>query len=114
MRAKLGELFSYTEAVAAGVGRRRLYALRDEGILTVVGAGLYRFSDAPPADLDLIEIAAECPPTTLRPETALARHGLVDAIPAVTGRNSARLLLALTGHFPGAAAPLRAALGVLL
>jgi predicted transcriptional regulator of viral defense system len=82
MRAKLGELFSYTEAVAAGVGRRRLYALRDEGILTVVGAGLYRFSDASLADL--LEIAEKCPPATLCLETALARHGLVDAIPAAT------------------------------
>ncbi|MCA9552468.1 MAG: type IV toxin-antitoxin system AbiEi family antitoxin domain-containing protein [Myxococcales bacterium] len=84
VRTKLGELFSYSEAVAAGVSRRRLYALRDEGILTVVGTGLYRFSDAPPADLDLIEIAEKAPLATLCLETALARHDLVDTIPAAT------------------------------
>ena len=146
----------------------------------MVGAGLYRFSDAPPAGLA----------ATLRLETALARHDIVDAIPAGAniaiprgstrprlraahrfhhfapatfdlgretldvsarrplglysaerslvdvvrlrhdqgpdqawealrrwlaraGRNPARLL-ALAGHFPGAEAPLRAALEVLL
>ncbi|MEL6187090.1 MAG: type IV toxin-antitoxin system AbiEi family antitoxin domain-containing protein [Myxococcota bacterium] len=84
IREKLGELFSYTEAVAAGLSRRRLYALRDDGVLTVVGGGLYRFSDAPPADLDLIEIAEKAPLATLCLETALAHHDLVDAIPVAT------------------------------
>ena len=84
LRAKLGELFSYTEAIAAGVSKRHIYKLPDKGILTVVGAGLYRFSDAPPADLDLIEIAEKTPRATLCLETALAHHDLIDTIPRAT------------------------------
>ena len=84
VRKKLGELFTYSEAVSAGVSRRQLYGLRDEGTLTVVSAGLYRFSDAAPADLDLIEIAEKVPRATLCLDTALARHDLIDAIPAAT------------------------------
>ena len=38
--------------------------------------------DAAPADTDLIEIAEHVPLATLCLETALARHGLIDAIPA--------------------------------
>lgn len=64
------------------MSRRRLYALRDEGELLGLGGGLYRWVDAPPADLDLVEIAERAPMATLCLETALARHDLVDAIPA--------------------------------
>lgn len=39
-------------------------------------------ADAPPADDDLIEIAERVPMATLCLETALARHGLIDAIPS--------------------------------
>jgi len=43
---------------------------------------VYRWADAPPADDDLVEIAERVPRATLCLETALARHGLIDAIPA--------------------------------
>ncbi len=84
LRDRLGELFTYTEAIDAGMSRRRLYALRDEGDITPLGGGLYRWADAAPADLDLIEIAERAPRATLCLETALARHDLIDAIPAAT------------------------------
>ena len=58
--------------------------MRDAGELTSLGGGLYRRSDAPPADFDLIEIAERVPMATLCLETALARHGLLDAIPMAT------------------------------
>ena len=44
--------------------------------------GVYRWADAPPADDDLVEIAERVPRATLCLETALVRHGLIDAIPA--------------------------------
>lgn len=47
-----------------------------------LGRGLYRWADAPAADLDLIEIAERAPRATLCLETALAHHDLVDATPA--------------------------------
>ncbi len=75
--------FSYREARALGVSKRRLYRWRDEGVLEVVGRGLFRRADAAAADLDLVEIARRAPQATLCLTSALVRHGLSDAIPAV-------------------------------
>jgi predicted transcriptional regulator of viral defense system len=81
LREQLGDTFTYGEAKQAGVGDRRLYALRDSGEIIALGGGVYRWADAPLADSDLIEIAERVPHATLCLETALARHGLIDAIP---------------------------------
>lgn len=80
--ARLGDVFTREEALRAGLSKYRLYALRDEGKIIAVGRGLFRWADAEPADLDLIEIAERVPTATLCLETALARHELIDAIPA--------------------------------
>lgn len=82
LRERLGDLFTYGEAIGEGVSDRRLYALRDAGDVIALGGGLYRWADAPPADLDLIEIAERVRHGTLCLETALAHHDLIDAIPA--------------------------------
>jgi hypothetical protein len=75
--------FSYTEARASGLSDRRLYALRDAGVLEQLGRGLFRRADAAAeADLDLLEIARRARQATLCLTTALARHGLSDVIPA--------------------------------
>ena len=78
----LGDTFTYGEARRAGLSDRRLYGLRDAGQIIALGGGVYRWADAPPADDDLVEIAERVPRATLCLETALARHGLIDAIPA--------------------------------
>ncbi len=78
----LGDTFTYGEARRAGLSDRRLYGLRDAGQAIALGGGVYRWADAPPADDDLVEIAERVPRATLCLETALARHGLIDAIPA--------------------------------
>jgi hypothetical protein len=78
----LGDTFTYGEARRAGLSDRRLYGLRDAGQIIALGGGVYRRADAPPADDDLVEIAERVPRATLCLETALARHGLIDAIPA--------------------------------
>ncbi len=54
---------------------------RYRGEIIALGGGVYRWADAPPADSDLIEIAERVPNATLCLETALTRHGLIDAIP---------------------------------
>jgi hypothetical protein len=82
-RRLLGDTFSYREAREAGLSDTRIYGLRDAGSILALGGGVYRWSDAPPADLDLIEIAERVPHATLCLETALARHQLIDSIPAV-------------------------------
>ena len=81
-RELLGDTFRYREAKAAGLSDTRLYELRDSGTVIALGGGVYRFADAPPADLDLVEISERAPHATLCLESALARHGLIDAIPA--------------------------------
>ena len=81
---QLGDLFTRDEALRAGLSIRDLYSQRDSGELLALGGGLYRRADAPSADLDLIEIAERAPRATLCLETALVRHGLLDAIPAAT------------------------------
>lgn len=78
----LGDTFTYGDARRAGVSDRRLYGLRDAGQVIALGGGVYRWADAPPADDDLVEITERVPRATLCLETALARHGLIDAIPA--------------------------------
>jgi predicted transcriptional regulator of viral defense system len=78
----LGDTFSYREAREAGLSDTRIYGLRDAGAILALGGGVYRWAEAPPADLDLIEIAERVPRATLCLETALARHKLIDSIPA--------------------------------
>jgi predicted transcriptional regulator of viral defense system len=82
LRGILGDTFTYGEARTAAVSDQRLYRLRDTGEIVSLGGGVYRWADAPPADDDLVEIAERVPMATLCLETALARHGLIDAIPA--------------------------------
>src|SRR5258706_15047082 len=81
LRGVLGDTFTYGEARRAAVSDKRLYRLRDSGEIVALGGGVYRWAEAPPADDDLVEIAERVPRATLCLETALARHGLIDAIP---------------------------------
>lgn len=82
-RRRLGEVFSRADARTAGLSNRRLYLLRDQGHVVALGGGVYRWADAAPANFDLIELAERVPRGTLCLETALARHGLLDSIPAL-------------------------------
>jgi len=81
-RSLLGDTFTYAEARQAGLGDKRIYQLRDLGRIIPLGGGVYRWADAAPADLDLIEISERVPIATICLETALARHHLIDSIPA--------------------------------
>lgn len=75
-------MFSYTEGRAAGLSNRKLYELRDSGVIEQLGRGLYRQpTSAWTADTDLLEIVHRAPRATLCSITALARHDLSDAIP---------------------------------
>jgi predicted transcriptional regulator of viral defense system len=47
-----------------------------------LGHGLYRKADAPPADLDRIEIALRAPEATVCLTSALSLHDLTDTIPS--------------------------------
>lgn len=65
-----------------GFSAERLYAYRDQGIVEQISRGLYRWSDAPEIDQNLLEVAYRIPEGTLCLTTALARHGLTDNISA--------------------------------
>ncbi|MBI5545692.1 MAG: type IV toxin-antitoxin system AbiEi family antitoxin domain-containing protein [Deltaproteobacteria bacterium] len=78
----LPSTFTYAQARRLGLSKRGLYRLRDEGMVESLGRGLYRRRDREAGDLDLIEIAMRAPSATLCLATALARHGLSDAIPS--------------------------------
>lgn len=78
----LPQAFTYSRAREAGLPDRKLKALVDDGRLERLGHGAYRKVDAPPADLDRIEIALRAPDATLCLTSALSIHDLTDAIPA--------------------------------
>ncbi len=74
--------FTYLQARRAGLSKRHLYCLRDTGNIEIISRGLFRRSDSELIDVNLIEIAIRSPRAILCLETALARHGLSDAIPS--------------------------------
>jgi hypothetical protein len=76
--------FSYRQAREAGLSKWRLYELRDRGVVTVIGHGLYRRSDVDlrdPADHDLLEIAHRGHLATICLASALVHHDLTDENP---------------------------------
>ena len=73
--------FTRKQAEQAGWSKRALYQMRDRGELQQLAWGVYRRRDAEVADEDLIEIATRNPRATLCLSSALAHHGLSDAIP---------------------------------
>jgi predicted transcriptional regulator of viral defense system len=78
---RLPASFTYAEARREGLSDRRLRRLVDDGALVRLGRGVYRRSEAPTIDEDLVEIARRAPDATLCLTTALARHELTDEIP---------------------------------
>jgi hypothetical protein len=77
-REPLDDTFSYREAREAGMSDVRIYGPRDAGAIQALGGGVYRWANAPPADF----VAERVSRATLCLETALARHQLIDSIPA--------------------------------
>ncbi|MGQ0623164.1 MAG: type IV toxin-antitoxin system AbiEi family antitoxin domain-containing protein [Sporichthyaceae bacterium] len=78
--AGLPETFRYSEALAR-ISERQLRRLIGDGSIVALARGLYRKSEWA-GDEDLIEIAAKAPQATLCLRSALARHELIDDIPA--------------------------------
>lgn len=74
--------FRQRDGLRLGLSRRDLDRLRGEGSIELLSRGLYYRVDAPPSDLDLLEIAARAPEATICLRSALARHDLIDDIPS--------------------------------
>jgi hypothetical protein len=78
----LPALFTYHEAIEAGIPKRHLYAMRSTGQIEQVARGIFMRSDGDELiDLDLAEIAIRAPSATLCLSSALVRHDLTDANP---------------------------------
>ena len=69
-------------AAALGTSKARLSRGAQTGRYERIARGIYRRSDADPADSDMIEAAARRPDATICLISALAHHGLTDEIPA--------------------------------
>ncbi len=78
--ASLPDTFRYSQALEH-ISERQLRRLVKDGRVIAVSRGLYRKSDWR-GDEDLTEIAAKAPRATLCLRSALARHDLIDDIPA--------------------------------
>jgi len=73
--------FTFNEARNAGLQVRDLQKLIDLREIERVSRGRYRRTDAPFADLSLIEISTRASLATICLTSALARYDLIDAIP---------------------------------
>jgi len=78
--AELPDTFRYSEALEQ-ISERQLRRLLVDGRIMAVSRGLYRKSEWL-GDDGLIEIAAKSPQATICLRSALARHDLIDDIPA--------------------------------
>jgi hypothetical protein len=74
--------FTRRQALASGMSAALLHRLASEGSLDGVGHGLFLNPQDGLVDLDLVEARLRSPHATLCLTSALARHGLVDEIPA--------------------------------
>ena len=74
--------FTHADARTRGISDRQLYAWRDNAAIETLGRGIY-LRPGLDVDHDLLEISVRTPDATLCLTSALARHELVDDIPAV-------------------------------
>ena len=73
-------LFTTAEALSIGIPRVTLHRLAQRGRIRPITRGLYTRDPERVIDLDLAEIAAKTPTATICLTSALAEHGLTDAI----------------------------------
>lgn len=79
---RAGGILTMSEALAIGIHRRELYALRDSGDLEVISRGLYRLADTPAPSLpDFIPVAKKIPHGVICLISALAFHEITTQIP---------------------------------
>jgi hypothetical protein len=80
---RLSGVFTYGQALASGLTKHRLYALRDAGIVQSVARGVYERTDLEVVvDANLLEIALRVPCATLCLTSALVRYNLTDENPS--------------------------------
>lgn len=79
---KRGGVLRMSDALAAGLNRRALYALRDAGTITQLSRGVYRLASLPELETpDLVTVATRVPGGVVCLISALAYHELTTQIP---------------------------------
>ena len=77
-----GGVLRTSAALRAGIHPRRLYEMRDSGLVERLGRGLYRLADLPPlSNPDLVTVAAKVPAGVVCLISALAYHEITTQIP---------------------------------
>jgi len=77
-----GGMMSTGQAISSGIHPRKLYAMRDTGILQGVSRGLYRLAEMPPlSDPDLVTVALKVPKGIICLISALAFHEVTTQVP---------------------------------
>ena len=79
---KHGGQLSMAEAIKAGIARRTLYRLTDEGKLERVTRGIYRLADLPEISFpDLVTVSLRAPKAVICLVSALSFHDLTTQVP---------------------------------
>ena len=77
-----GGVLRMADAVGAGISRRTLYAMYDEGVLERLSRGVYRLTSLPGLEApDLITVATRIPNGVICLISALAFHELTTQVP---------------------------------
>lgn len=70
------------EALEKGFSRKKLYSLRDEGVIEQISRGLYRLAELPEvSNPDLLAVAMRYPNAVICLTSALSFHGITTQIP---------------------------------
>jgi len=79
---KRGGILRMSEAIQAGISRRTLYAMRDDGVLERLSRGVYRLASLPGLEApDLVAVATRVPNGVVCLISALAFHDLTTQVP---------------------------------
>lgn len=77
-----GGILKMSEAVQAGIHRKMLYAMLDDGVIEKLDRGLYRLSELPPlGNLDLVSVARKVPTGVICLISALSFYEITTQIP---------------------------------
>ncbi len=77
-----GGVLRMNEALQAGIHRRMLYSMLEQGVIEQLNRGLYRLTDLPPlGNPDLVSVSLKVPSSVICLISALSYHEITTQIP---------------------------------